>query len=285
MLFREIREVKPIIINSFQSNAITRNSEDYKNQYSYKMMLFTEGNAQVEAGEFACLCHPNDIVFLPPGERYRVLNTGDFSVINLYFSFAGQCPHPYTFDRSFQKNLAVPRIGFEDAPLFSEAFVFSFPYAREYFSELMMLYNSHSDLFPLMGSTMILHIMAKMAIGRHSPEGPEAPLINHIVNHCEEALSAETLAKQYNYHPSSINRMIRRKTGQSFHEFLIEKRIERAILYLQETTMSVTEIAHSLSFYDSAHFINVFRKKTGVTPLKYRQAAEHPQRPLLRKRV
>ena len=49
-------------------------------------------------------------------------------------------------------------------------------------------------------------------------------------------------------------------------------RIEHAKKLLSETSLSVQEIGNRTGFYDINNFIRIFKKNTGLTPGKFRQA-------------
>lgn len=59
--------------------------------------------------------------------------------------------------------------------------------------------------------------------------------------------------------------------GVSPHQFLIERRIERARRLLRETRLSLTEIAMRTGFATPSHFSTTFRARTGVSPRDYRR--------------
>lgn len=57
---------------------------------------------------------------------------------------------------------------------------------------------------------------------------------------------------------------------KSPNQYLIGYRIARAMELLDRTERSVTEIAEETGFSDSSHFIQYFRRQTGITPKEYR---------------
>lgn len=73
-------------------------------------------------------------------------------------------------------------------------------------------------------------------------------------------------------HPNYINRLIRRATGMSLHQYIIKTRMQKAKELLAFSTLSIAEIAQSLCFYDSSHFSATFQKHTGVTPSFFRSS-------------
>jgi len=69
---------------------------------------------------------------------------------------------------------------------------------------------------------------------------------------------------------SSFRRMMIRKTGLSPIRYILNQKIEKAKQLLTVGELSVEDVAASLGFYDSAHFIKIFKNETGLTPTKYR---------------
>jgi AraC family transcriptional regulator len=60
-------------------------------------------------------------------------------------------------------------------------------------------------------------------------------------------------------------------TGLRPHEFLLQKRIERAQTLLLTTRMPLVEIALDAGFKTQAHFTTVFARLVGETPNVWRQ--------------
>lgn len=60
--------------------------------------------------------------------------------------------------------------------------------------------------------------------------------------------------------------MVRESPGQ----YLLSYRVTRAMDLLNESERSVTEVAAETGFCDASHFIQYFRRKTGMTPREYR---------------
>ncbi len=52
-------------------------------------------------------------------------------------------------------------------------------------------------------------------------------------------------------------------------EFINQKRIEEAKLYLKRGNFSITDIAFMVGFNDLNYFSKVFKKLTSVTPSQY----------------
>lgn len=70
---------------------------------------------------------------------------------------------------------------------------------------------------------------------------------------------------------SSISQIIRKKTGKSYSEYLLEIRIQKAQELLSTTNESIEEIANQVGYNDYFYFIKVFKKATGISPSSYRK--------------
>jgi AraC-like DNA-binding protein len=84
--------------------------------------------------------------------------------------------------------------------------------------------------------------------------------------------TVELLAGKLNLSPRYLSDMLRSLTGQNAQQHIHERLIERAKAYLSETTLSVSEIAYQLGFEHSQSFNKLFKKKTDVSPLEFRQS-------------
>lgn len=60
--------------------------------------------------------------------------------------------------------------------------------------------------------------------------------------------------------------------GASPHRYVLRRRIEEAQRLLEAGTMPIAQLALHLGFSDQSHFSETFRKATGTTPKRYRNA-------------
>ncbi|MDI9866767.1 helix-turn-helix transcriptional regulator [Flectobacillus sp. DC10W] len=84
--------------------------------------------------------------------------------------------------------------------------------------------------------------------------------------------SVEYLAEQLNVSPRYLSDMLRAHTGQNAQQHIHEKLIEKAKEYLTATSLSVSEIAYQLGFEHSQSFNKIFKKKTNLTPIEFKQS-------------
>ncbi len=78
-------------------------------------------------------------------------------------------------------------------------------------------------------------------------------------------------ARQVGYSRNYLCRILSGVMGRTYTELLNEIRIEAAQNLLTTTSMTAAEIAAHVGFHSSEHFHRVFRKLTGLSPLKWRE--------------
>lgn len=83
--------------------------------------------------------------------------------------------------------------------------------------------------------------------------------------------TVEFLAEKLNISPRYLSDMLRSTTGQNAQQHIHNKLIEKAKEYLTSTNLSVSEIAYQLGFEHSQSFNKLFRKKTNLTPIAFKQ--------------
>jgi len=83
--------------------------------------------------------------------------------------------------------------------------------------------------------------------------------------------SQRHLAEAFERSPKSFIEVFRKAIGISPLHYLHIHKVEAAKqLIREETAISLTDVGYILGFYDQSHFIRVFKKHTGCTPLQFR---------------
>ncbi len=84
------------------------------------------------------------------------------------------------------------------------------------------------------------------------------------------AYKIKDFAKRLLVSPTHFSNIIKLTTKRSPGEFVEERLVAEAKKMLSETTMSVEEISHKLTFQDPDAFRKFFKRSEGKTPLEYR---------------
>lgn len=84
--------------------------------------------------------------------------------------------------------------------------------------------------------------------------------------------TVQQLADQLHVTPHYLGDMLRTLTGQNTQQHIHNKLIEKAKQMLSGTTLSVAEIAFTLGFEHPQSFNKIFKRKTSLSPLEFRQS-------------
>lgn len=95
-------------------------------------------------------------------------------------------------------------------------------------------------------------------------------MLAYINAHYAQPIGAEHLAAQLNYSAYHLNRLMRRATGTTIHQYLVHYRITMAQRLLAETDEPIGQIARRVGFVHFAHFSSAFAACAGCTPSEYR---------------
>jgi AraC-type DNA-binding domain-containing proteins len=96
-------------------------------------------------------------------------------------------------------------------------------------------------------------------------------VIELIEESFDSDISLEMMAEKARLTPKYFCAYFKEITNKSPMEYLIGYRVEQACVLLENTNMSVTEIAFSCGFNDLSYFIRTFRKLKETTPNKFRK--------------
>lgn len=92
----------------------------------------------------------------------------------------------------------------------------------------------------------------------------------YIEKHYAEAISLDDLAGSGNVSKSECLRCFRVSMQTTPYKYLVEYRLSKAAILLQETDKPVGEIASCTGFHQASYFGKCFREKTGFSPRDYR---------------
>jgi AraC-like DNA-binding protein len=87
-----------------------------------------------------------------------------------------------------------------------------------------------------------------------------------------EPITVSDLAGAAGMSRAHFSREFRRAFGESPHQYLLTRRLERAAALLRNTDRTVTEICFAVGLSSLGSFTTTFRRVYGTTPQAYRSA-------------
>lgn len=97
------------------------------------------------------------------------------------------------------------------------------------------------------------------------------PAIAYIDSHPGKTVTMKEMADLCHLSPSYFSRLFHRDVGEGFTSYVNRRRIELSKKELRTTGKSISQISSELGYLNTSHFINLFKRFEGVTPLVYRQ--------------
>ena len=91
--------------------------------------------------------------------------------------------------------------------------------------------------------------------------------------HVEENVRLDQVCEHFHYSRNHLINQFRNQFQVTPYQYLKERKLEAAKRYLQESNLSIHEIATRLAYTDENYFHSCFKEATGITPGAFRKKA------------
>lgn len=129
----------------------------------------------------------------------------------------------------------------------------------------------YEDINEAYMSVLLSLIVRKISLPEETENDAWNLIANYINDNLNGNLSLESLAKKCFYNPSYFSRLFKKKFHVPLVEYITEKRIEKSIDLLVNTSQTIDEIGSNVGFSSRSAFYRAFQRITGKTPSEYRQ--------------
>ncbi len=92
----------------------------------------------------------------------------------------------------------------------------------------------------------------------------------YVALRLDQRIGLEEVAEHLHLNASYFSRLFKKETGETFIEYVIRTKMERAKELLDQTSHPVVKISELLGYDNQSYFIKLFRGVTGMTPVDYR---------------
>ena len=90
----------------------------------------------------------------------------------------------------------------------------------------------------------------------------------------DSELSIEAAAGLVHFSVSYLRQNFKEVTGENFGEYLIRRRMEKAGMFLRDTSMKIQDIARNCGYDNQRYFSSSFKKFYGCTPTEFKEIVE-----------
>jgi len=261
--------------------SLTEQAEPYV-AYDQHLYYIWEGEGSVEFLGTSYRFTPKSLIFIPSGVAYRFVIPRKIHLTSINFDFTkSNCDkktpiHPVP-PREFHSAGIYEPWGSDACAELTAPFVLE--NAGELSGRLDFLLSEYSgsrgyssELAASELKSVIMLALRYRATGVGADEKVSA-MIRYVEENLAGNVSNTELSSIFGYHPYHVNRLFKDSLGITLHQYLIEKRIERAKDLLRDTNVPISDIAAALGYGGPSDFSRAFKKRMGMTPGAYRRSS------------
>jgi len=100
-----------------------------------------------------------------------------------------------------------------------------------------------------------------------------------VQEHFEQPLSIRALSKRIEMNEFKLKKGFRELFGMTIFELVRQKKMEKALLYIEAAQLNIGEIAASVGYSNASNFTTAFRKQYGCNPSEYVKRISQAQAP------
>lgn len=247
--------------------------------YDNRLILALSGDGCVKWEAAVDTMAAGDIFLIAPGTPYQVCSQPGQQIIVVNFDWTQHNAHLFKPILSvvwddFQAERITEQVDWSCLfPKEDHLCLTSSPEGQDLAWQLLELYLAPRTEWKaqrMAVSGVMLQMLAVLLDHRSGRSKAAQEIFDYICKNCTLPLSLQSVAQKFHYHPSYINRLLNASYNTSFRQLLIRRRLMEGVNLLENTSMTVREIAWKVGFYDQAHFIDSFRRHYGKTPAQYR---------------
>ena len=121
-----------------------------------------------------------------------------------------------------------------------------------------------------LGSALAIHLLGRYPASLRLARGLSKPQLRRVTSYIEEYLdqdlSLSRLAEVAEVSASHLKTLFKRSTGLPVHEYVIQRRVERAKSLLMHGELPASQVALEAGFAHQSHMARWMRRVLGVTP-------------------
>ena len=152
----------------------------------------------------------------------------------------------------------------------------------DFMTELILMLYQKQKQYPSENDLISSHLMASFLFRMFERSRPNLmvditqssnakvnQIRKYIYEHCDTVTLSE-LSEQFYMSNAYISRYLKEKLHTGFSDLVREARMNRAKELLIKTDCSILEISQQIGYSSQSHFISLFHKMVGISPLQYR---------------
>ena len=232
-----------------------------------ELLYFIKGGASVYCGGEEILTQDGDLITVNPNELHR----GDYRETGVEYLCVMLPPHFFEWCGEDERYILERRVKNDER-------------IKELFHEIFESFEKKADGYRYESLGTAYKIVSYLAqnytaarLGRNEYEERNSRLenFNNVIEYIgkpySEQLTTPVAAQMVHISECYFCHLFRQHMGVNFTTYLNQVRVHKATALLQNTKLSITQIASETGFNDVNYFSRVFKKCIGISPRKYRE--------------
>ena len=253
--------------------------------YDNMLVYLLKGKGKFRVEDLTCNLERGDALIIRPGTFYE------------YTPLVGECTCIFVdFDYTMsQKDIVIPRLsdvieGFDagkivENTLFTDVHIFNttvhvkrIQLFEEKMIEIVEEFSKKSDYSDMKCGAIMMAMLSDVArrlrlgaLETSDNKGLVEEVISYINEHSNEKLTNKIIGELFAIHQNHVNTLVKKKTGYTLHNYLVMRRISKALEMIDKTDLPMCTISERCGFTESKNFIRLFKNTVGTTPHQYRK--------------
>lgn len=253
------------IISPFKE--VIKRTQPHTHGDYYEMIFLSQGHGYHRIEDKNYLIMPPECYWLNPGQlHYWEFTSVPKGYVVLFKESFFDPVDDYMIIEKLHLLKPVRKIIFshEDSP--EEIFKFML---KEFLDLSELSADIHKGSIQLLLSYLIKH-SKQQEENRQKPASVFNHFLDLVSRECSVKNRVADFALRLNISPQNLNVLCHKESGKSAGKHLRDKIMLDAKRYLIHTDQTISEIAYTLDFTDTSHFIKYFKRSEGLTPAAFR---------------
>ncbi|MNI00864.1 putative response regulatory protein [compost metagenome] len=93
---------------------------------------------------------------------------------------------------------------------------------------------------------------------------------SYVRERMDQSLTLREVADEFSFSPNYLGQLFKEATGQTFHEYLVALRMEKAVELLRDPKLRIYEVALRVGYRYMPYFSKQFKETYRTTPVEFR---------------